>query len=122
MEKRARGVAALLGLALAVAWMFGWGYGASGWMVWTDFAAAVVIFAGLGPAAMDDEPGVATWPLVGLVLMAVWMFGLAVGATAWLTWLSFGLGCAFLLLTIGFTLASGDVVLALLHRRHRVHG
>lgn len=106
---------------MAVAWGFGWHTGATSWLVWTDLAAAVVILAGLGPAATEELSGMATWPFAGLILVAAWMFGLALHATPWLTWLNLALGCAFLLLTVGFTLASRDGIV-FPHGGNRVHG
>lgn len=116
-------MAALLGSGLAVIWMFAIGYSATSWLSWTVLGCAVVALAGLGPAAMAEMPGVGTWPLVGVVLMAAWLFAMAVGATTWLAWLSFGFGFAFVFLSVAFTAASSN--LALLHNglhRHHLHG
>ena len=56
-----------------------------------------------------------------MVLLAAWLFGLAANATPWLAWLSFAFGCAFLILSVAFTLASSN--LGPLHHRHRhLHG
>ena len=115
VEKRALGVAALLGSGLAVTWMFAIGYGATSWLSWTVLGCAIVALAGLGPSAMAEMPGVGTWPLVGVVLIAAWLFALAAGATHWLAWLSFGFGFAFVILSVAFTAASSN--LALLHHR-----
>jgi hypothetical protein len=120
MERRARGVAALLGSGLAVVWMFAVGYGHSGWLSWTVLAAAFVALAGLGPATMDTLAGVATWPFVGVVLISAWLFALAVGATPWLAWLSFLFGCAFVILSVAFTMASSHH--ALFDRHRHLHG
>jgi hypothetical protein len=120
MEKGARGVVALLGSGLVVVWMFAVGYGHSGWLSWTMLAAAVVALGGLGPAAMDTEAGVATWPFVGVLLLSAWLFALAVGATPWLAWSSFAFGCAFVILTTVFTVASGHI--GPFDRHHHVHG
>ena len=92
MDKKALGVAALLGSGLAVIWMFAVGYHATSWLSWTVLGCAVVALAGLGPAAMAEMPGVGTWPLVGTVLISAWLFAMAVGATRWLAWLSLGFG------------------------------
>jgi hypothetical protein len=108
MARRSRGIAALLGVVLVVAWAFGWAGGASRWLVWTNLGAAVVVFAGLGPASIDDAQGFGTWPFVGLALFAAWMFGLAVGATTWLTWLNFAVACAFLILSFALVAANTD--------------
>ena len=64
--------------------------------------------------------GIGTWPLVAMVLLAAWLFGLAANATRWLTWLSFAFGCAFLILSVMFTTASSH--LEMLHRRRPLHG
>ena len=113
-------MAALLGSGLAVIWMFAVGYHATSWLSWTVLGCAVVALAGLGPAAMAEMPGVGTWPLVGAVLMSAWLFAMAVGATRWLAWLSFGFGLAFLILSVAFTSAESNLEL-LPHRMHRRH-
>jgi hypothetical protein len=119
VEKPAFRSAALLGSGLAVIWMFAVGYHATAWLSWTVLGCAVVALAGLGPSAMAEMPGVGTWPLVGVVLLAAWLFALAVGATPWLAWLSFAFGLAFVIVSVAFTAASSN--LALLHQRH-LHG
>ncbi len=120
MDKRALGLAALLGSGLAVIWMFAIGYHATSWLSWTVLGCAVVALAGLGPAAMAEMPGVGTWPLVGVVLVSAWLFAMAVGATHWLAWLSFGFGVAFVVLSVAFTVESSN--LELLHQRRHAHG
>jgi len=124
VEKRAAGLVALLGSGLAVIWMFAIGYGATSWLSWTVLACAFVALAGLGPAAMADMPGVGTWPLVGVVLIAAWLFALAVGATRWLAWLSLAAGLAFVVLSVAFTAASSQLELFPRHGLHRrgLHG
>jgi len=111
-------VAALLGSGLAVIWMFAVGYHATSWLSWTVLGCAVVALAGLGPAAMAEMPGVGTWPLVGAVLISGWLFAMAVGATRWLAWLSFGFGLAFVALSFAFTVESSNLELL----PHRLHG
>jgi hypothetical protein len=120
MDKRALGVAALLGSGLAVIWMFAVGYQATSWLSWTVLGCAFVALAGLGPAAMAEMPGVGTWPLVGTVLISAWLFAMAVGATRWLAWLSLGFGFAFVILSVAFTVESSS--LELLHHRRHAHG
>lgn len=117
VAKKAIGVAGLLGSGLAVTWMFGLGHHATSWLNWTICGSAVVALGGLGPAAAPEMPGVGTWPLVGTVLVAAWLFGLAANATPWLTWLSFVFGCGFLILSLAFTVASDHLP----HRRP-LHG
>lgn len=114
-------MAALLGSGLAVIWMFAIGYQATSWLSWTVLGCAFVALAGLGPAAMAEEmPGIGTWPLVGAVLISAWLFAMAVGATRWLAWLSFGFGLAFVILSVAFTVESSN--LELLHHRRHAHG
>ena len=120
MDKRALGVAALLGSGLAVIWMFAVGYHATSWLSWMVLGCAVVALAGLGPAATADMPGIGTWPLVGTLLISSWLFAMAVGATRWLAWLSLGFGVAFVVLSVAFTAESSKLEL-LPHRLHRHH-
>ncbi len=120
MEKRALGVAALLGSGLFTLWIFALLYGHSGWLSWTVLACAIVALAGIGPAAASEMFGIGTWPFVGAVLLAAWLFGLAENTTPWLTWLSFAFGCAFVGLSIGFTAASSN--LNVLHRHRHLRG
>jgi hypothetical protein len=108
-EKRALGLAALLGSGLFTLWIFALLYSHSGWLSWTILACSIVALAGIGPAAASEMFGIGTWPLVGTVLLAAWLFGLAVGAVSWLAWFSFAFGVAFLLLSFGFTLASSHL-------------
>ncbi len=119
VERQARRFAGLLGTGLAFLWAVGWSTGATGWLVWTDLAAALVTFGGLGPASIEDFPGVATWPCVGLVLVAAWLFGLALHATPWLLWLNFALGCAYVILTGAYLVATTGLVP--MHHRHSRH-
>jgi hypothetical protein len=119
MDRHARATAALLGVILASAWMVGWETGASAWLVWTDLFVACVALGGLGPAATEELSGIATWPFAGLLLFGAWWFGLRFGATSWLNWLNLGVSCAFLLLTVGYTLASNAIIH--LHFHHALH-
>ena len=119
-RKKAIGAAALLGVGLAVTWGFGLWHNATSWLNWTVCASAFVALAGLGPAAASEMFGIGTWPLLAMVLLAGWLFGLAANATRWLTWLSFVFGCGFLILSVAFTVASSN--LEILHRRRHLHG
>jgi hypothetical protein len=119
MDKKALGTAALLGSGLAVIWMFAIGYGATSWLSWTVLGCALVALAGLGPAATTEMPGVGTWPLVGLVLIAAWLFAMAGSGTRWLAWLSLVFGCAFVALSVASTLASSQLDLFHRHGLHR---
>ncbi|HTB57323.1 MAG TPA: hypothetical protein VLC06_05590 [Polyangia bacterium] len=124
MDKKALGVAALLGSSLAVVWMFAIGYGATSWLSWTVLGCAAVALAGLGPAATAEMPGIGTWPLVGLVLIAAWLFAMAGSATRWLAWLSLAFGCAFVVLSVASMVAGSQIDLIDRHGLHRraLHG
>jgi hypothetical protein len=108
-EKGALGVAALLGSGLFTLWIFALLYSHSSWLSWTILACSIVALGGIGPAATSEMFGIGTWPLVGTVLLAAWLFGLAVGAVGWLTWFSFAFGLAFLILSFAFTLANDNL-------------
>jgi hypothetical protein len=93
-----RGGMVLLGLGLGVLWIVGLSYGATSWLVWLDFAAAIASLATV--LAPDSAP----WVLRGgpfaiaAALFVLWAVGLAGGATPWLAWWTFGFAMAFLLL------------------------
>jgi asparagine N-glycosylation enzyme membrane subunit Stt3 len=108
MEKRAGEVAALLAAALVTAWMFAVGYNESGWLSWLDLAAGIVVLGGLATTRNRELQGTATWPLAGVLLLALWLFALATGAPRWLTWLNFAVGCGFVVTTVGWLIASGE--------------
>ncbi|HLK93720.1 MAG TPA: hypothetical protein VKZ18_27760 [Polyangia bacterium] len=108
-EKRALGLAALLGSGLFTLWIFALLYSHSGWLSWTILACSIVALAGIGPASAREMFGIGTWPLVGSVLLAAWLFGLAVNTTPWLTWFSFAFGLAFLFLSFAFTVANSHL-------------
>jgi hypothetical protein len=111
-----RALAALFGVGLVTAWIFGLIYDVPRWIVWSDAGLAFVTLGALASAGSPGLEGVATWPFVALGLLAVWMFGLATHATAWATWLNFGFGCGFLAITITLMLPRIDPVH--LARRH----
>ena len=97
-------VAAALGLGLTALWVLGLSYDGPSWLVWLDGAAALIALAGVAMVGTTDMAGVTTWPILTLVLFALWLFGLAVGAPPWLAWLNFLVGCGFLALTAAFAL------------------
>jgi hypothetical protein len=111
-----RGLAALFGVGLATAWIFGLIYDVPRWLVWSDAGLAFVALGGLASAGSPGLEGAATWPFVALGLLAVWMFGLATHTTAWATWLNFGFGCGFAGITVTLMLPRIDP--AHLARRH----
>lgn len=110
-----RGVAALLGTGLVMAWILGLIFDAPAWLVWCDVGLALVALGGLASAGSPGLEGAATWPFVTLGLGAVWLFALATGAPAWLTWLNFVFGCGFLIVTVTLLVPRIDPV----HLPHR---
>ncbi|HVV16362.1 MAG TPA: hypothetical protein VHH90_04090 [Polyangia bacterium] len=116
MEKRAGGAAALLAVVLVTAWMFAVGYNQSNWLSWVDLGIGIVVLGGLGTTTSTDMQGTATWPMAGFVLIGAWLFALAAGSPHWLTWLTFAIGLAFVLLTFGWLIVSAEG--PSWHRRH----
>ncbi|SRR5579885_3244019 len=108
MEKRIGGIAALLAVALLTAWMFAVGYNQSNWLAWFDLSIGIVVLGGLGSVASFDMQGTATWPMAGFVLIGLWLFALAAGSPRWLTWLTFAVGCGYLLLTAGWLVGTAE--------------
>lgn len=108
MEKRVGGIAALLAVTLVTAWMFAVGYNQTNWLAWFDLSVGIIVLGGLGTAATFDMQGTATWPMAGFVLMGLWLFALAAGSPAWLTWLTFAVGCGYLLLTAGWLIGTAE--------------
>lgn len=102
--------AALLGIGLAVIWIFGLIHGATRWLVWVDAGLVFITIAGLAAAGSTRLEGVTTWPFVTLGLFAAWLFALGTRAPTWLTWLNFGFGCVFLTITATLMLPKVDPV------------
>jgi len=96
-------VAAALGVGLLAFWVLGSAYGAPEWMSYGYLALGIVVLAGLGALRTRDTAGIATWPLAGVFLLALWLFGIR-GEARWMAWLSFMFGLAFIALTVAFTL------------------
>lgn len=116
MEKRAGGAAALFAVVLVTAWMFAVGYNESSWLSWVDLSIGIIVLGGLGTTTSYDMQGTATWPMAGFVLIGSWLFALAAGSPHWLTWLTFAVGLAFVLLTFGWLIAAAEG--PAWHRRH----
>lgn len=108
MEKRIAGIAALLAIALVTAWMFAVGYNEASWLAWLDLSVGIVVLGGLGTSANTELQGTATWPLAGFVLVGLWLFAMAAGSPRWLTWLTFAVGCAYVLLTAGWLIGTTE--------------
>jgi hypothetical protein len=112
-------VTAALGLGLVTIWMLGLGYNGPAWLIWPDAAAALVALAATEMVEGGDFAGLTTWPLVGVTLCALWLFGLGSDAR-WLAWLNLVLGLGFLALT-GVTLLRTVGLPRLSHRRDVSH-
>jgi hypothetical protein len=98
----------VLGIGLGLLWVAGLSARATPWLVWFDFALAVgSLVAALSPSregGLVDRPDrvdTATArraPVgIGVLLVALWVLGLATGATPWLAWWTFGFGLAYVL-------------------------
>jgi hypothetical protein len=109
-------IAAVLGLGLVTIWMLGLAYDAPAWLVWPDAAAALVALGVTGMVESGDVAGMVTWPLLGISLFGLWLFGLGSQAR-WLAWLNLLLGLAFLALTAVAALRAAGLP-ERLHRRH----
>lgn len=92
--------AALLGVTLVVVWVLGLIYHAPRWLVWSDAGVAFITLAGLAAEGSSGMEGVVTWPFAGVGLWVVWLFARVTRAPGWITWLNFGLGCAFVIITV----------------------
>lgn len=117
MEKRIAGIAALLAITLITAWMFAVGYQEANWLAWLDLGVGIVVLGGAGTMATSDLQGTTTWPVAGFLLVALWLFAMATGGPRWLTWLTFGVGLAYVLLTAGWLIGSAEEP----HFRHHAH-
>jgi hypothetical protein len=91
-------IAAVLGLGLASVWMLGLAYNGPAWLVWPDAAAALVALGVTGMVDTGDVAGMVTWPLIGVTLFGLWLFGLG-SHTRWLAWLNLLFACGFFALT-----------------------
>ena len=111
-----RMIAAALGLGILTVWMLGLAYDGPAWLVWPDAAAALIALGVTGIVESGDMAGMATWPLLGVVLVGLWLFGLGSHAR-WLAWLNLVVGCGFLALT-AVTLLPASELAARRHRRH----
>jgi hypothetical protein len=87
----------LLALGLGLVWLAGLRVGATPWLVWLDFVAALLA---LGNAFMPAEAGglVRASPIaIGVALLVLWIVALIVGAVPWLAWWTFAFGVAFVI-------------------------
>ena len=81
--------------------------GTSAWLTWIDGGIGVLgVIIGLAMTENSPKSLRSGGPIIlALCLFALWIIALSVtGTTAWLTWWTFGFGCAFLL--TGFSATS----------------
>jgi len=89
-------------LALLVVAVVGTTYGGPTWLAWVDAAAVLVALVAVPLVRSEPVAGVALLAFLTAVFAVVWLFGLATGLPAWLTWLHFAGACGF----VGLTAAS----------------
>jgi hypothetical protein len=89
----------VLGAGLVVLWIVGLNQGATMWLTWLLGLAGLtsIVLASMLPAEHGRE-GAKPPALAGFVLFAVWLLAVASRATAWLTWWTFALGVAHLVI------------------------
>ena len=104
-------LAALLGIGLAGLSIYGYTYGAPTWFFAAQGAAAVVALCGAAVLRTEDFVGFTTLPLVGVLLVAVWLFSLGSHTPAWLRWLN-------LLVALGFF---ATTLISIVPEGHRFH-
>ena len=92
--------AAALGTLVLTIWALGLSYGAPEWLVWGNFTVGVAVVATLGTLRTRDFVGFATWPFAGMVLVALWLFGLHGRGDHTFAWLDLLLGAGMLAITI----------------------
>ena len=112
-------IAVALGLGLTTIWMLGLAYNAPTWLIWPDAAAALIALGVSGMVDSGDVAGLTTWPLLGVTLVALWIFGLG-SHTRWLAWLNLLFGLAYLALTAVTALRASGFP-ERLHRRRQLH-
>ena len=103
-----RSLSLVLGVGLAVLWIFGVTYDATAWLTWLDLVAALCAFLiaiGVGAAATGRSVSAGGALALGLGLGALWIIAVATAAIPWLTWWTFAFACAFILLGLLGSLA-----------------
>ena len=92
--------AAALGTLVLTIWALGVSYGAPEWLVWGNFTVGVAVVGSLGTLRTRDFVGFATWPFAGMMLVAMWLFGLHGRGAHTFAWLDLVLGAGMLAMTI----------------------
>lgn len=90
-------VLAILGIGMIILGLIG--ISTVAWLGWIDFGLGVAALVAAG--LLKDEQraaSIVTEAAFGIAALALWIIGLAVGATPWLVWWTFAFGVAFLLI------------------------
>lgn len=92
-----RVVSLALGLLVTVFWVIALAQNATPWLAWLQGVIALLSFAMAGLPLATSVAGRAGSPaFIGLALAAMWIFGLATGATPWLAWWDLVLAMVYL--------------------------
>jgi hypothetical protein len=92
--------AAALGTLVLTVWALGVSYGAPEWLIWGNFTIGTIVIVTLGTLRTSDFVGFATWPMAGMVLVAMWLFGLHARGSHVFAWLDLVLGAGLWSITI----------------------
>ncbi len=103
----------VLGAGLVVLWIVGLNQGATMWLTWLLGLAGLtsIVVAAMLPAQHGRE-GAKPPALLGFTLFGIWIVAIAARATSWLTWWTFALGFAYLVVAALEAHQGGEV-----HRR-----
>lgn len=97
----------IFGLGLIVLWVVAISQpGITSWLTWLDGIVGLCAVI-MGLAMTSDSPKSLRMGgpvIIAIALFALWIIGMAISATGWLSWWTFGFACAFLF--TGFTSTS----------------
>lgn len=89
-------VLAVLGIGMIILGLVG--ISSVAWLGWIDVGLGVLALIAAGVLRDDQRTSsIVSEAALGIAALALWVVGLAVGATAWLVWWTFAFGVAFLL-------------------------
>src|SRR5689334_16971108 len=87
----------IFGIGLIALWIIGLAMGVSQWFLWVDGMAGVVaLYAAMVGTELSATVIRATGLVLSLVVLALWIVGLATRESPWLTWISFALAILLL--------------------------
>jgi hypothetical protein len=100
----ARVGAVILGVGLVVLWIVGMNHTATAWLTWMNGIAGLVSFVVAALAPSEEGRASAGGPgVIGFALVGFWIIALATHATEWLSWWTFGFGCAYIIVAMAST-------------------